>query len=76
MKTAADEHGGGYAGKQGWIRRWRRCGTATNEVWYDRYGKMGWKDGNKLGKYRQGMTTNLREYCRYGIMGMADKVSG
>ena len=37
---------------------------------------MGCKDNNGLGKYRQGITTNLREYCRSRIIGMADKVSG
>ena len=37
---------------------------------------MGWKDGNGLGKYRQVTTSNLRAYCRSGIMGMVDKISG
>ena len=29
-------------------------------MWDDGDGEMGWKDGNRLGKYRQGTTTNLR----------------
>ena len=37
---------------------------------------MGWKDGNGLGKYRQGTTTTLRANYRSSIMGMADKVNG
>ena len=76
MKTAADEHGGGYTGQQGCIRRRRRCGTSTDEMWDYRDGKMGWKDSDGLGKYRQGTTTNLRLYSCSGIMGMAGKVSG
>ena len=62
MKTAADEHGGGYTGQQGYIRRRSRCGTSTDEMWDYRDGKMGWKDSDGLGKYRQGTTTNLRAY--------------
>ena len=37
---------------------------------------MGCKGGDRLFKYLQGTTTNLRAYCHSGIMGMADKVSG
>ena len=37
---------------------------------------MGWKDGDGLSKYRQGMTINLRAYRCSGIKEMADKVSG
>ena len=37
---------------------------------------MGCKDGNGMGKYRQGMTANLRAYRRSGIMVMVDKISG
>ena len=37
---------------------------------------MHWKGGNGLVKYRQGTTSNLRSYRRYGVMGMADKVIG
>ena len=76
MKKAADEHGGGDTRQQVLIRQRRRCWTATDEMWDDGDGEMGWKDGDGLGKYRQGTTTNLRAYPRYGIMGMADKVSG
>ena len=64
MKTAADDNGGGYAGQHRWIQRRRRCRTATEEMWDDRDGKMGWKDGDGLGKDQQGTTTNLRAYCR------------
>ena len=40
------------------------------------HGEMGCKDGDIMGKYRQGMTANLRAYCSSGIMGMAYKISG
>ena len=50
MKTVADEHGGGDAGQQGWIRRRRRCRTATEEIWDDGDDKMGWKDDDGLGQ--------------------------
>ena len=76
MKTASEEHSGGDAGQKRWIRRRRRCGTETEEIWDDGDGEMGWKGGDKLGIYRQGTATNLRAYCRSGIMGMADNVSG
>ena len=33
------------------IQRQRRCGTATEDMWDDEYGKMGCKDGDGLGKY-------------------------
>ena len=62
MKTAADDHSGGYAGQQGWIRRWKRCGTATDEMWDDGDGEIGWKNDNGLVKCLQGTTTNLRAY--------------
>ena len=51
MKTEADDHGGGNAGQQGLIRRRRRCGTATEEMWDGGDGEMGWKNGNGLGNY-------------------------
>ena len=51
MNTAADEYGEVDVGQHGWIRRWRRCGIATEEMWDDGDGEMGWKDGNRLGKY-------------------------
>ena len=51
VKTAADDHGGRYAGQYEWIWRRRRFGTATDEMWDDIDGEMGWKDGNGLGKY-------------------------
>ena len=62
MKTAADEHGGGDAGQQVWIRRRSIYGKAKEEMWDNEDGKMGWKNGNELGKYQQGTTTNLRAY--------------
>ena len=76
METATDEHGGGDVGQQRWIRRQRRWGAATDEMWDDRYGKMGCRDGNGLGKYKKGMTANLRAYHFSRIMGMVDKISG
>ena len=76
MKTAADEHGGGDAWKKGWIRRKRRCGTAADEMWDNGDGKMGCKDGYRLGKYQQGTTANQRVYRCSRIMGMAEKISG
>ena len=75
MKTAAYEHDGGDAGQQGWIRRWRICWTATDEMWDDGDGEIGCKDGDGLGKYRQGKTANLRAYRRSRIMWMAEKIS-
>ena len=45
-------------------------------MWDNGDGKIVWKDGNGLGKYQQVTTTNLKAYCRSGIMGMADKVGG
>ena len=51
MKIAVDKHGGGDAGQQEWIWQWRRCGTATDEMWDNGDGEMGWKDGDGLGKY-------------------------
>ena len=62
MKTAADEHSGGDAGQQGWIRRQRQCVTATDDMWDDRDVEMGCKDGDGLGKYQQGTTANLSAY--------------
>ena len=37
---------------------------------------MGWKYCDRLVKYQQGTTTNLRAYRLSGIMGITDKVSG
>ena len=76
MKTAADEHGGGDAEQQGWIRQRRRCRTATYEMRDNRDGEMGCKDRDGLGNYRQGTNDNLRAYHRSRIMGMADNISG
>ena len=75
MKTAADKHGGGYAGQQGWIHHQRRCGTATDDMWDGEDGEMGCKDVNGMGKYQHRTTDNLRAYCCSGIMGMAEKIS-
>ena len=51
QRKAVDRHGGVYVGQQGWIRWRRRCGMATKDMWDNRYGKMGRKDGNGLVKY-------------------------
>ena len=51
MKIETDEHGGGDTGQQVWIRRRRRCGMATEEMWDDGDGEMGWKDGDGKGKH-------------------------
>ena len=40
MKTLSDKHVGGDAGQQGWIRRQRACGTATEKKWDDGDGEM------------------------------------
>ena len=32
-------------------------------MWDDGDDEMGWKDGEGLGKYRKGTTTNVRVYC-------------
>ena len=50
VKTAADKHGVGDAGQQRWVRRKRRCGTATDEMWDNGDGEMVWKDDGGLGK--------------------------
>ena len=70
VNIEADEHGGGDAGQQVLIRRWRRCGTATEDMWDDGYGEMGWNNGNGLGKYLQGTTTNLRAYRHSDNLGV------
>ena len=49
MKAYADEHGGGDAGQQGWIRRRIICGMAIDETWDEKDGEMGWKDCDGLG---------------------------
>ena len=43
---------------------------ATDEMWDDGDGEIGWKNGNRLGKYRQGTTTNLKAYRRSGNLGV------
>ena len=70
MKTATEDHGDGDAGQQVWIHRRRICRTATEEMWDDGDEKMGWKDDNRLGKYCQGTTTNMREYRRSDNLGV------
>ena len=70
MKTATGENGGGDAGQQGWIWWCRRCGTATEEMWDDGEGEMGWKNGDGLVEYQQGTTTNLRAYRRSDNLGV------
>ena len=57
MKTASDEHGGGDAGQKVWIRRQRRCGTATDDMWDDGDGEMGWKDGDGQSNINRGQLT-------------------
>ena len=70
MKTVADEHGGGDSGQHGWIRQRSRCGTAIDDMWDYGDGKIGCKDGDRLGKYRQGNTANLRAYRRSDNLGV------
>ena len=43
---------------------------ATEKMWDDRDGEMGWMNGIGLVEYRQGTTTNLREYCHSDYLGM------
>ena len=62
--------------------QWHRCGITgvdtTAEEMRDRNRRdvgrhkwqMSWKNGNGLGKYRQGTTTNLRAYCCSDNLGM------
>ena len=57
-------------GQQGWIRRQRICDTATEDMWDDGDGEMDWKNGDGLGKYQQGTTTNLRAYRCSDKLGM------
>ena len=45
-------------------------------MWDDGYGEMDRKDGDRLGKYRQGTTTELMVYRCSRIMGTEEKVSG
>ena len=54
VKIAVDDHGGGDAGQHICIQRRRRYGMAIEEMWDNRDGEMGWKDGNGLGKYKTG----------------------
>ena len=70
MKTGADDHSGRDAGKQGWVRRRSKCGTATEEMWDYGDSKMGWKDGNGLVKYQQITTTKLSEYRHSNNLGV------
>ena len=41
-------------------------------MWDDGYGDMGWKDGDVLGKYQQGTTTNLRAYFHSDNLGVGE----
>ena len=70
MKIESGGNGGGDAGQQGWIQRRVRCGVEIDGMWDDGDGKMGCTDGDRLGKYLQGTTSNQRVYRRSGIMGM------
>ena len=72
VETAADENYGVDAGQQEWIRRRRRCGTASDEMWDDRYSEMVWKDSDRLDKYQQGTTTNMRAYRRSDDLGVGE----
>ena len=65
MQENMDIHGGG--GDVGW---------KTDDMWDEKYGEMGCKDGDGLGNYQQGTTANLRAHRCSGIMGMADNISG
>ena len=40
-----------------------RYGTETGDMWDNRYSEMSWKNGDGMGKYCQGKTTNLKAYC-------------
>ena len=64
------------SGQQGWICQRRRCGTATDKMYNNGDGEINCNDCNGLSKYRQGTTANLKDYRRYKIMGVADKISG
>ena len=46
-----DKHGGGNAGQQGLIWQRRRYRTATEEMWDNEDGEMGWKNSDGQGKY-------------------------
>ena len=70
MYTETDKHGGGDAVQQGLIRQRRRYRTATEEMWDGGYGEMSWKNGDGMGKYQQGATTNLRAYRRSDNLGV------
>ena len=80
----ADKVSSGESGGRTW---WRRCGKTgmdmaveemcpTYEMWDDGDGEMGRKNGDGLGKYKQGTNTNLRAYLHSRIMGMAENISG
>ena len=43
---------------------------ATEDMWNDGGGKMGWMSGGELGKYRQVTTNNLRVYCPPDNLGL------
>ena len=43
---------------------------ATEEMWDNGDGEMGWKNSDRLSKYRQGTTTNLRAYSRSNNLGV------
>ena len=45
----------GYGGGGDAVRQQKICGMTD-------MAKMGWKDGNKIGKYQQVTATNLRAY--------------
>ena len=65
-----DEHSGGDAGQQGLIQWRRRYRTATEEMWDKGNGEIGWKNGDRMGKYKQGTTTKLRAYRHSANLGM------
>ena len=70
MKTSEDNNGGVDVGQNGCIRRRSRCGAATEEMCDDGDGETGWKNGNGMGKYLQGTSTNLREYHCFDNLGV------
>ena len=72
LNTLADEHGGVDAVQQVWIWWRRRCGTEIDEMWDNRDGEMGWKNGDRLVKYQQGTITNLRTYCCSNNLGVRE----
>ena len=45
---------------------------ATEDIWDNRDGEMGWNNNDRLVKYRKGTVTNLRAYCRSDNLGVGE----